>query len=67
MCRATRIPVLDEKKLVEDPPDYALLLSWHIADELMPIRAAGASRAGSSCHCLGRACCDWSGRVGAVC
>jgi hypothetical protein len=33
----TRIPVLDEKKLVEDPPDYALLLSWHIADELMPI------------------------------
>ena len=33
----TRIPVLDEKKLFEDPPDYALLLSWHIADELMPI------------------------------
>jgi hypothetical protein len=33
----TRIPVLDEKKLVEDPPDYALLLSWHIADELIPI------------------------------
>jgi SAM-dependent methyltransferase len=33
----TRIPVLDEKKLVEDQPDYALLLSWHIADELMPI------------------------------
>jgi SAM-dependent methyltransferase len=33
----TRIPVLDEKKLIEDPPDYALLLSWHIADELMPI------------------------------
>jgi hypothetical protein len=33
----TRIPVLDEKKLFEDPPEYALLLSWHIADELMPI------------------------------
>jgi hypothetical protein len=33
----TRIPVLDEKKLFEDPPDYALLLSWHIAHELMPI------------------------------
>jgi hypothetical protein len=33
----TRIPVLDEKKLFEDQPSHALLLSWHIADELMPI------------------------------
>lgn len=33
----TRIPVLDEKKLYEDQPEYALLLSWHIADELIPI------------------------------
>lgn len=33
----TRIPVLDEKKLFEDQPEYALLLSWHIADELAPI------------------------------
>jgi SAM-dependent methyltransferase len=33
----TRIPVLDEGKLYEDQPEYALLLSWHIADELMPI------------------------------
>ncbi len=33
----TRIPVLDEKKLFEDQPEYALLLSWHIAEELMPI------------------------------
>lgn len=31
----TRIPVLDEKVLYEDQPEYALLLSWHIADELM--------------------------------
>lgn len=30
----TRIPVLDEKKLYEEQPEYALLLSWHIADEL---------------------------------
>jgi len=30
----TKIPVLDEGRLYEDPPDYALLLSWHIADEL---------------------------------
>jgi SAM-dependent methyltransferase len=31
----TRIPVLDEEKLYREQPDYALLLSWHIADELM--------------------------------
>lgn len=38
----TRIPVVDEKRLFEDPPDAALLLSWHIADELMPkLRAKG--------------------------
>ncbi|MGQ0510703.1 MAG: methyltransferase domain-containing protein [Betaproteobacteria bacterium] len=30
----TRIPVLDEAKLFADQPEYALLLSWHIADEL---------------------------------
>ncbi len=32
----TLIPVLHERKLFEDQPEYALLLSWHIADELMP-------------------------------
>jgi hypothetical protein len=31
----TRIPVLDEKKLFADQPEYALLLSWHITDELV--------------------------------
>jgi SAM-dependent methyltransferase len=31
----TRIPVLDETWLADDPPDVALLLSWHIADELV--------------------------------
>lgn len=30
----TKIPVLDEKKLFEDQPEYALLFSWHIAAEL---------------------------------
>lgn len=30
----TAIPVLDERRLFEDQPEYALLLSWHIADEL---------------------------------
>tara|TARA_B100000674_G_scaffold151632_2_gene120748 strand:+ start:12479 stop:13624 length:1146 start_codon:yes stop_codon:yes gene_type:complete len=33
----TRIPVLDERKLYEDQPEYALFLSWHIAEELAPI------------------------------
>jgi hypothetical protein len=31
----TRIPVLDERKLFEEQPECALLLSWHIADELV--------------------------------
>jgi hypothetical protein len=30
----TLIPVLEERKLFEDQPEYALLLSWHIGDEL---------------------------------
>ncbi len=28
--------VLEESELFNDQPEYALLLSWHIADELMP-------------------------------
>jgi len=32
----TRIPVVDEEKLFSDPPEYALLFSWHIAEELIP-------------------------------
>lgn len=32
----TTIPVVDEARLFEDQPEYAMLLSWHIADELMP-------------------------------
>ena len=30
----TLIPVLEEQKLFEDQPEDALLLSWHIGDEL---------------------------------
>ncbi len=30
----TRVPVLDEKKLYQDKPDYVLFYSWHIAEEL---------------------------------
>lgn len=33
----TGIPVFEEAKLFEDQPEYALMLSWHIAEELCPI------------------------------
>ncbi len=32
----TLIPVVDEARLFADQPEYALMLSWHIADELIP-------------------------------
>jgi len=32
----TLIPVVEESKLFEEQPEYALLLSWHIAEELAP-------------------------------
>ena len=32
----TLIPILDETELFNRQPEYALLLSWHIAEELMP-------------------------------
>ncbi len=31
----THIPVVDEKRLFEEQPEYALVLSWHIGDELV--------------------------------
>lgn len=40
----TLIPVLDESRLFTDQPRYALLLSWHIADELIPKLAARGFR-----------------------
>jgi hypothetical protein len=40
----TLIPVVDETRLFEDQPEYALLLSWHIADELIPKLAARGFR-----------------------
>ena len=36
----TLIPVVEESRLFEAQPEYALLLSWHIADELIPKLAA---------------------------
>ena len=39
---ATSIPVVDEAKLIADQPPYALLLSWHLADSIIPsLRAKG--------------------------
>ena len=32
----TVIPVVEESKLFENQPEYALILSWHIANELAP-------------------------------
>lgn len=32
----TLIPILEESLLLQYQPEYALLLSWHIADELVP-------------------------------
>jgi hypothetical protein len=38
----TQIPVVDEARLYSDQPDCAVILSWHIADELAPkLKAKG--------------------------
>ncbi len=38
----THIPVVDETRLLEDQPDFALVLSWHIGEELIKkTKAAG--------------------------
>ena len=37
----TMIPVVEEGRLFADQPEYAMVLSWHIADELMPKLAGG--------------------------
>lgn len=31
----THLPIVDEKRLIEEQPEYALVLSWHIGEELM--------------------------------
>jgi C-methyltransferase C-terminal domain/Putative zinc binding domain/Methyltransferase domain len=39
---ATAIPVVDEALLIEDQPEYALLFSWHMAGDIIPVlRRAG--------------------------
>lgn len=42
MMPGTQVPIVDEKKLIEDQPPYALLFAWHIAKDVMSsLRAAG--------------------------
>ena len=31
----TRIPVLDEKQSFDDPPDFAIMLSWHYSKSII--------------------------------
>ncbi len=33
----THIPIADEEKIIKDQPEYVLVLSWHIGEELMKI------------------------------
>lgn len=33
----THIPVVDEKQILKEQPEYLLILSWHIGEELMKI------------------------------
>jgi hypothetical protein len=42
----TLIPVVDEARLFDDQPEYAMLLSWHIADELIPKLTARGFKGG---------------------
>jgi hypothetical protein len=38
----TSIPILNEQEILNSQPDYLIILSWHIADELLPkIREKG--------------------------
>lgn len=32
----TRIPIVDEQRVFAERPEWLLLLSWHIGEELMP-------------------------------
>jgi len=33
---ASHIPIVAEPRMLDEQPDYALMLSWHIAEELIP-------------------------------
>lgn len=42
----THIPVVAPERLVEDQPDYVLLLAWNFADEIMEQQAAYRAKGG---------------------
>ena len=34
-CPGMHIPIVTDKKLIEDKPDYAIILAWNFADEII--------------------------------
>ena len=42
MMPGTDIPIVDEARLIKDQPAYALIFSWHVADDIIPaLRSKG--------------------------
>ena len=48
----TNIPVVDEKIIKKSQPDYLLILSWHISDDLIKIFKKNGLEVNLLFHCL---------------
>ena len=48
----TKIPIVDEKEIFKNPPDYLFLLSWHIKDELIKNLKKKVLKVNLLFHCL---------------